>query len=122
MPEPPTPTPIPVVQINVEALQAQKKALEDRVRESEQNLSAQQSVLLAQQKSRIEEALSQKHASEISTLAAELNVDITEFDRTLQPIMDSCTKESIANGKAWIFTHTSTKRHYQLLTLYLLQK
>lgn len=124
-----TPTPTPQTaptpaapSINVEALQAQKQALEEQIRQSEQNLTGQHQVLLTQQQKQIEESIRIMQDAEIKQLAAELNVNLEEFDSVLQPIVESCTKDAISSGKAWIFTHTSTKRHYQLVSQFLLRK
>lgn len=108
--------------INVEALQAQKLAMEEQIRQSEQNLAGQHQVLLAQQQKQIEDSIRIMQDAEIKQLAAELNVNLEEFDSVLAPIAENCTKDSISSGKAWIFTHTSTQRHYQLVAQYLLRK
>jgi calcium homeostasis endoplasmic reticulum protein len=54
--------------------------------------------LLQQQQSQIEEALNRAQNDLIHKLAEECGLQIHEFDAILQPIIDSCTKESIANG------------------------
>lgn len=55
-------------------------------------------VLLQQQKSEIEEAISQAQAEHIIRCAQENEISLLEFDQILQPIVDSCTKDSISNG------------------------
>jgi hypothetical protein len=106
----------------IETLTTQKAALEEQIKQSEQNLTAQNQVLMAQQQQQIEESIRLVQDVEIKQLAEELNIDLNELENVLQPIVESCTKDSISGGKAWIFTHTSTPRHYQLLSLYLLRK
>lgn len=121
----PTPTvtqPPSAQTVSIDTLQAQKQALEDQIRQSEQNLAGQHQVLLAQQQKQIEESIRIMQDAEIKTLATELNVNLEEFDAVLAPIAENCTKDSISSGKAWIFTHTSTPRHYKLVSQYLLRK
>ncbi|CAG7820908.1 unnamed protein product, partial [Allacma fusca] len=120
-PNPPTVV-VPTPAINVEVLTKQKIALEEQIRQSEQNLAAQQQVLLTSQQTQIDDAIRQVQDTEMSQLAAELNVDLVEFDMVLQPIIESCTKDAISGGKSWIFTHSSTPRHYHLITSFLLKK
>lgn len=108
--------------VNVEALQAQKLALEEQIRQSEQNLAGQHKVLLTQQQKQIEESIRIMQDAEIKQLSTELSINLDEFDSILGPIAENCTKESISSGKAWIFTHTPTPRHYQLVSQYLLRK
>lgn len=108
--------------IEIESLKTQKQALEDQIRQSEKNLAGQHQVLMTQQQQQIDESIRIVQGAEIQQVAAELNIDLVELDEILQPIIDNCTKDSISGGKAWIFTHTSTPRHYQLLSLFLLRK
>jgi len=107
---------------DIESVKAQKASLEEQIKQSEQNLAAQHQVLMAQQQEQIDESIRLIQDVEIKQLANELNIDLKEFDDVLQPIIENCTKDSISGGKAWIFTHTSTPRHYQLLSLYLLRQ
>jgi calcium homeostasis endoplasmic reticulum protein len=55
--------------------------------------------LLQQQQSQIEDALNRAQTELIHKLAEESSLPIHEYDGILQPIIESCTKESIANGK-----------------------
>ena len=73
-----------------------------KVKQSEQNLAAQQQVLMQQQKHQTEEVLKQQQENTMMQQARDTGVNLIEFDSLLMPIMDSCTKESISQGKAWI--------------------
>jgi calcium homeostasis endoplasmic reticulum protein len=53
---------------------------------------------LQQQKSQIEEAIAKAQAEHIVRCAQENKVSLTEFEAILQPIIESCTKESISHG------------------------
>lgn len=55
-------------------------------------------VLLQQQKPQIEEALAKAQLEHITRCAQENQLNLNELDDILQPIIDSCTKDSIANG------------------------
>lgn len=54
---------------------------------------------MAQQKKQIEEAIEAAQNSQLEKNAEELNISLKEFDNILQPIIDSCTKDSISQGK-----------------------
>lgn len=54
---------------------------------------------MAQQKKQIEEAIEAAQNSQLEMNAEELNISLKEFDNILQPIIDSCTKDSISQGK-----------------------
>jgi dephospho-CoA kinase len=62
------------------------------------NIHYKNKVLLQQQKSQIEEALAKAQAEHITRCAHENQINLNELDDILQPIIDSCTKDSIANG------------------------
>lgn len=55
-------------------------------------------VLLQQQKSQIEDAITKAQADNLSRCAQENQILLSELDEILQPIIDSCTKDSISNG------------------------
>lgn len=55
-------------------------------------------VLLQQQKPQMEEALEKAQLEHIQRCAQENQINLSELDDILQPIIDSCTKDSIANG------------------------
>lgn len=54
---------------------------------------------MAQQKKQIDEAIEAAQNSQLEKNADELNISLKEFDSILQPIIDSCTKDSISQGK-----------------------
>jgi calcium homeostasis ER protein len=54
--------------------------------------------LLQQQKTDIEEALAKAQFDYITRCAQENEISLTELDEILQPIIQACTKDSIANG------------------------
>uniref|UniRef100_A0A8C4DJV9 Calcium homeostasis endoplasmic reticulum protein n=1 Tax=Dicentrarchus labrax TaxID=13489 RepID=A0A8C4DJV9_DICLA len=52
-------------------------------------------------------------------LLLETQLDITEFDNLLQPIIDTCTKDAISAGKNWMFNNAKTPPHCELMTSHL---
>lgn len=54
---------------------------------------------MEQQKSQIDKTLEKAQTEHIMRCAQENFINLKELDDTLQPIIDSCTKDSIANGK-----------------------
>lgn len=76
---------------------------------------------MQQQQGQIEDALRKAQLDTLAQAAAEANVNFSELDTVLQPIIDSCTKDSISAGKGWILQHTSPQAD-QVMAQYLLKK
>lgn len=60
---------------------------------------------MQQQQNQIDEAIEKAQNENVLKQAEENNIRLNEFDGILQPIIDSCTKDSISagNGHCWIF-------------------
>ena len=58
---------------------------------------------MQQQQNQIDEAIEKAQNENVLKQAEENNIRLNEFDTILQPIIDSCTKDSISAGKAMIF-------------------
>uniref|UniRef100_A0A3Q2T352 Calcium homeostasis endoplasmic reticulum protein n=1 Tax=Fundulus heteroclitus TaxID=8078 RepID=A0A3Q2T352_FUNHE len=56
---------------------------------------------------------------QIQKLLLETQLDITEFDNLLQPIIDTCTKDAISAGKNWMFNNAKTPQHCELMASHL---
>lgn len=54
--------------------------------------------------------------------AIDLGLNIQEFEDLLTPITESCTKDSISNGKHWIFTRAVNPQINGWISKYLLYK
>ncbi|XP_014260797.1 calcium homeostasis endoplasmic reticulum protein isoform X2 [Cimex lectularius] len=108
--------------LTVEAITQQQQALHEQTTQSEQNLNAQHMVLMQQQEAQVEEAIRKREVDIVNREADELGVNLKDFDAILQPIIDSCTKDSISTGKAWILQRATSKSINDLLTRYLLYK
>lgn len=110
----------------ITALQQQvaqhQQMMEQQIKQSEQNLNAQFQSLTQQQQSQIEDAILKAREDLVQKMCEECDLQLEEFDSMVQPIIDSCTKDAIMNGKSWIFQKCTTDKHCRLLSLYLLQR
>ncbi|KAH0549307.1 calcium homeostasis endoplasmic reticulum protein [Cotesia glomerata] len=103
-------------------LQSQQSVLQEQVIQSEQNLAAQHASLMRDQQGRVEDAVRQAQETAFQNNAQSTNTDLAAFDTVLQPIIDSCTKDSISAGKAWILQHSLTAQSNEVIAEYLLKK
>uniref|UniRef100_A0A1B6G4R8 Calcium homeostasis endoplasmic reticulum protein n=1 Tax=Cuerna arida TaxID=1464854 RepID=A0A1B6G4R8_9HEMI len=105
-----------------ESLTAQQAMLHEQILESEQNLNAQHTVLMQQQQAAIDETIAKTQKENMNAEAVECHLNFAELDAVLQPIIDSCTKDSISSGKAWILQRATHKKVDNLIASYLLSK
>lgn len=110
------------LQNELASLQSQQTTLQDQVRQSEQNLAAQHAALMAQQQGRVEDAVRQAQENNLQNNAQTTNTDLAAFETVLQPIIDTCTKDSISAGKAWILQHSTTLQSNQVVAEHLLKR
>ncbi|XP_031776986.1 calcium homeostasis endoplasmic reticulum protein isoform X2 [Nasonia vitripennis] len=110
------------LQNELASLQSQQTTLQDQVRQSEQNLAAQHAALMAQQQGRVEDAVRQAQENNLQSNAQTTNTDLAAFEAVLQPIIDTCTKDSISAGKAWILQHSNTLESNQVVAEHLLKR
>lgn len=54
---------------------------------------------MQQQQKQVDEAIEKAQSDTISKQAEENNIRLSDFDAILQPIIDSCTKDSISAGE-----------------------
>lgn len=66
--------------------------------------------------------MSNYETEELKKLADECSIDLSELDSILQPIIDSCTKDSISNGKGWILNHATDEKQNDCIAHCLLLK
>lgn len=93
----------------IEQIIQQQEALQEQIKQSEQNLSAQHAVLLQQQQAQIEAAVVKCECDDLQREADASGVPLNELYTILQPIIDTCTKDSISTGKSWILQHAVNK-------------
>lgn len=106
----------------IEAITTQQNGLREQIRQSDINLQAQHGVLLQQQQVQIDEAVTRAQNDALVKQADEHKISLSDFDAILQPIIDSCTKDSISNGKGWILQHCTDSGKCQIISQYLLRK
>lgn len=77
---------------------------------------------MQQQQAAIEDTIEKTTKENLLADAGECNLNFSELDSILQPIIDSCTKDSISNGKAWILQRASSDKANNVISKYLLSK
>lgn len=95
---PPGMSPAAFTATAIDAIVAQQSAFQEQIKQSEANLNAQHAVLIQQQQTQMEETVATAQNEMIQRLAADSSITLDEFDSILQPIIDSCTKDSISTG------------------------
>lgn len=110
------------LQNELQNLQSQQSTLQEQVKQSGVNLGAQHAALMAQQQGRVEDAVRQAQEAALQSSAITTETDLVAFDAVLQPIIDSCTKDSISTGKAWILQHSITAASNQVIAEHLLKR
>uniref|UniRef100_A0A4W3JYE3 Calcium homeostasis endoplasmic reticulum protein n=1 Tax=Callorhinchus milii TaxID=7868 RepID=A0A4W3JYE3_CALMI len=93
--------------------------LEDLIQQSLWNLQQQEQHLLMQRQEQITAAIAHAMEQQIQKLLSETQLDMTEFDSLLQPIIDTCTKDAISAGKNWMFNNAKTPQHCELMSGHL---
>ncbi|XP_030385310.1 calcium homeostasis endoplasmic reticulum protein [Scaptodrosophila lebanonensis] len=106
----------------VEAISMQQTTLREQIKQSEANLSAQHTALMTQKTKQIEEAMATAQSAQMEQLATEQSIVLRDFDAVLQPIIESCTKDSISAGKNWILQHSTDNAKINVVLQYLLKK
>ena len=100
---PPPNVDIKGLKTSLEGLKSQKETLQEQITQSESNLAAQQTVTMEQTRLQSEEAIRKAKWEHLELLAADTGMDLEEIETVIQPIIESCTKDSISGGKGWIF-------------------
>lgn len=103
-------------------IQSQQQMNEQQIKQSEQNLAAQFQSLMQQQQIQIEETITNNRAEHLKQLSEECGVSLEDLDKTVQPIIESCTKDAILNGKSWIFQNCTTDEHAHLVAQFLVKR
>lgn len=106
----------------IEQINKQQDALREQIKQSEQNLSAQHTVLMQQQQAQVEQLVAKCELADLEKKAEDCGITISEIHGILQPIIDSCTKDSISNGKAWFLQHATDKQKAFCIVECLLNK
>ena len=107
------------IQEGMEGMKKQRDTLRDQVSESESNLAAQQSVTMEQTKMLSSEAVRKARWEHLELLANDTGLDLEEMETVFQPIIESCTKDSISGGKGWIFNKATSHDNNRLIAHYL---
>ncbi|XP_062130101.1 LOW QUALITY PROTEIN: calcium homeostasis endoplasmic reticulum protein [Drosophila sulfurigaster albostrigata] len=106
----------------LEAIKMQQNTLREQIKQSDANLSAQHTALMTQKTKQIDDAMATAQTTQLEQLANEQGIVLREFDSVLQPIIESCTKDSISAGKNWILQHSTDSAKINVVLQYLLKK
>ena len=103
----------------ISKLQNSQATLREQIKQSEQNLEAQYTVLQQNNEILAQEAILKAQENDLEALSRITNVSLSIFDSVLDPIVSSCTKDSISSGKSWIFQNSNSADCNRLLANYL---
>lgn len=79
-------------------------------------------VLKLQEDAKVDETIRKTQLASFTDDANSLSLSIETLDSMLQPIMDTCTKDSISSGKAWILQRAVDEKSNTFFAKYLLFK
>uniref|UniRef100_A0A665SYZ8 Calcium homeostasis endoplasmic reticulum protein n=1 Tax=Echeneis naucrates TaxID=173247 RepID=A0A665SYZ8_ECHNA len=94
-------------------------AVDELIQQSQWNLQQQEQHLHTLRQEQVSAAIALAMEQQTQKLLVETQLDITEFDNLLQPIIDTCTKDAISAGKNWMFNNAKTPQHCELMTSHL---
>uniref|UniRef100_A0AAX7T655 Calcium homeostasis endoplasmic reticulum protein n=1 Tax=Astatotilapia calliptera TaxID=8154 RepID=A0AAX7T655_ASTCA len=94
-------------------------AIDELIQQSQWNLQQQEQHLHTLRQEQVTAAITLAMEQQTQKLLLETQLDITEFDNLLQPIIDTCTKDAISAGKNWMFNNAKTPQHCELMTSHL---
>ncbi|TRY64141.1 hypothetical protein TCAL_03922 [Tigriopus californicus] len=103
----------------IQRLSTQQQGLRDQIAQSESNLSAQHQVTAAQIETATQDTLKKSRWEHLNLLAGDTGIDMEELETVMHPIVESCTKDSIASGKSWIFQKATGHDNNKLIAHYL---
>uniref|UniRef100_H3C7T8 Calcium homeostasis endoplasmic reticulum protein n=1 Tax=Tetraodon nigroviridis TaxID=99883 RepID=H3C7T8_TETNG len=91
---------------------------DELIQQSQWNLQQQEQHLHTLRQDQVTAAVALAMEQQIQKLLVDTQLDITEFDSLLQPIIDTCTKDAISAGKNWMFNNAKTAQ-CELMTSHL---
>ncbi|XP_008333331.1 calcium homeostasis endoplasmic reticulum protein isoform X1 [Cynoglossus semilaevis] len=93
--------------------------IDELIQQSQWNLQQQEQHLHSLRQEQVTAAIALAVEQQTQKLLVETQLDITEFDNLLQPIIDTCTKDAISAGKNWMFNNAKSAHHCELMTSHL---
>uniref|UniRef100_A0A3Q2GAL8 Calcium homeostasis endoplasmic reticulum protein n=1 Tax=Cyprinodon variegatus TaxID=28743 RepID=A0A3Q2GAL8_CYPVA len=94
-------------------------SIDELIQQSQWNLQQQEQHLYTLRQEQVTAAIALAMEQQIQKLLVETQLDITEFDNLLQPIIDTCTKDAISAGKNWMFNNAKGPQHCELMASHL---
>lgn len=77
---------------------------------------------MQQQQGQVETTITKCESAEVLREGENSKLNLNQFNTILQPIIDSCTKDSISNGKSWILQNAIEGQQAQCVAHCLLYK
>ncbi|XP_037554063.1 calcium homeostasis endoplasmic reticulum protein isoform X2 [Nematolebias whitei] len=112
-------TPPPVAPPAAVAAAAVAAPVDELIQQSQWNLQQQEQHLHTLRQEQVTAAIALAMEQQNQKLLLETQLDITEFDNLLQPIIDTCTKDAISAGKNWMFNNAKSPQHCELMASHL---
>ncbi|XP_047231691.1 calcium homeostasis endoplasmic reticulum protein isoform X2 [Girardinichthys multiradiatus] len=94
-------------------------SIDELIQQSQWNLQQQEQHLHTLRQEQVTAAIALAMEQQIQKLLLETQLDITELDNLLQPIIDTCTKDAISAGKNWMFNNAKSPQHCELMASHL---
>uniref|UniRef100_A0A6Q2XP71 Uncharacterized protein n=1 Tax=Esox lucius TaxID=8010 RepID=A0A6Q2XP71_ESOLU len=94
-------------------------SLDELIQQSQWNLQQQEQHLLNLRQEQVTAAIALAMEQQTQKLLEETQLDVSEFDNLLQPIIDTCTKDAISAGKNWMFNNAKGPLHCELMCSHL---
>ncbi|XP_037837035.1 calcium homeostasis endoplasmic reticulum protein isoform X2 [Kryptolebias marmoratus] len=93
--------------------------VDELIQQSQWNLQQQEQHLHTLRQEQVTAAIALAMEQQTQKLLLETQMDITELDNLLQPIIDTCTKDAISAGKNWMFNNAKSPQHCELMASHL---
>jgi len=96
--------------------------MKQQIRESEMNLQQQYESLTAQEEARVDDVIYELDEKDSLQRAGEAGINLNQLEHLLQPVIDSCTKDSIASCKQWILNNSISPFHSSIICKLILNR
>nr|CAD2142111.1 unnamed protein product [Meloidogyne enterolobii] len=118
----PPPTTKNSLEFELKNAEEQITCLRKQIIDSESNLKAHEMALNSQRQSKIDVLWRAKEDKRIDDLVKQVGLNISSFDKCLERLQESGSKDTISNSKKWIFDNCSSDRLREIILTYLLHR
>ncbi|KAL3077169.1 hypothetical protein niasHS_013158 [Heterodera schachtii] len=109
-------------EMEIQRIEEQIKSLRNQITESESNLKAHELALNSQKQAKVEALWTAKEDKRIADLIKQVGLNIAAFEKLIDRLHDSGSKETISNSKKWIFDNCNSDRLREIILTYLLHR